>query len=154
MKLEPYDHDCPRCLWGGWINVNGRWGNLYFCPSQPETVSDTTKFPGSVLIRFSNEVNDYWSVPIGNTEKGALMVTTPNLTSKSQLHCEKSKGHIGFFKTPNGWVELYEAGDTIYRAPIDNAIEWGTGYRFSRPAGPASARELIMRVFDGCERSE
>lgn len=78
--LQPYKHDCPHCIWGGWIHVKGGgkfgsdWGNLYFCPNQNKD-ADTLKYPGSVIIRFSDEPDDYWSTPIGGLVKGGLKLS-------------------------------------------------------------------------------
>jgi len=72
--LEPYEHDCTRCVWVGWIYVKGGgkwgsdWGNMYFCP--PHSATDR----GSVIIRFSDEPSDYWSNPVGVCSKGSLSV--------------------------------------------------------------------------------
>jgi len=75
--IEPYKHDCERCIWVGWIYIKGGgkwgsdWGNMYFCPSNPEH-RDVTKYPGSVVIRFSDEPSDYWSNAVGITTKGPI----------------------------------------------------------------------------------
>lgn len=71
--LHPYEHDCDRCIWVGWIHIKGGgkwgsdWGNMYFCPPENPDVSR-----GSVVIRFSDEPSDYWSSPIGACSKGPL----------------------------------------------------------------------------------
>jgi len=75
--INPYKHDCQRCIWVSWIHIKGGgkhgsdWGNMYFCPNSPEH-RDTSKYPGSIIIRFSDEPSDYWSSPVGECKKGAL----------------------------------------------------------------------------------
>jgi hypothetical protein len=75
-RIDPYVHDCNRCIWVGWIYVKGggkfgsNWGNMYFCPNHPDH-RDLSKYPGSVVIRFSNEPSDYWSKGAGGL-KGAI----------------------------------------------------------------------------------
>jgi hypothetical protein len=74
MRIEPYKHDCDRCIWVGWIYVKGGgkfggdWGNMYYCPTPDLFVGGH----GSVVIRFSDEPSDYWSSPVGVTLKGSL----------------------------------------------------------------------------------
>lgn len=76
MRIEPYEHDCDRCIWVSWIYIKGGgkfgsdWGNMYYCP--PRSKSEYDK--GSVLIRFSDEPSDYWSSPVGAAVKGGLTV--------------------------------------------------------------------------------
>ena len=67
---QPYKHDCDHCIWVTWIAapnpVSGsEWANMYFCPKTH-----------SVIIRFSDEPEDYWSAPIGVMKKGPLQITT------------------------------------------------------------------------------
>ena len=62
--LMPYKHDCEKCIWVSWIKVGDRWGNMYYCPECSKQ--------GSVIIRFSDEVDDYWSSPVGALSKGSL----------------------------------------------------------------------------------
>ena len=60
--LEPYDHDCKKCVWVGWFSAPGSNlpANVYLCNSK------------TVVIRFSSEPSDYWAAVAGETEKGPL----------------------------------------------------------------------------------
>lgn len=75
--IEPYKHDCERCVWVSWIHIKGGgkfgsdWGNMYHCPGYEHAASIGY---GTILIRFSDEPSDYWSSPIGAAVKGALEV--------------------------------------------------------------------------------
>jgi hypothetical protein len=63
--LKPYEHDCDKCVWVGWIHIQGGgkwgsdWGNMYLCGK-------------IVVIRFSDEPSDYWSGRAGDCMKGSL----------------------------------------------------------------------------------
>ena len=75
--LQPYKHDCDKCIWVAWIHVKGGgkfgndWGNMYFCPN-PSDGEPKNLSPGSVIIRFSDTPDDYWSSPIGFGVPGPL----------------------------------------------------------------------------------
>ena len=60
--LEPYDHDCKKCVWVGWFSAPGSNlpANVYLCNSK------------TVIIRFSSEPSDYWAAGAGETKKGPL----------------------------------------------------------------------------------
>lgn len=60
MILKPFRHDCEHCIFVSWIIMQGRWGNLYYCPNNAGHLSDH----GSVVVRFSDEPADYWSMPV------------------------------------------------------------------------------------------
>jgi hypothetical protein len=76
MILQPYKHDCDRCMWVSWIHMPGGgkfgsdWGNVYFCPN-PRQDKD---YPGSIVIRFSDEASDYWSACVARSMKGSLEI--------------------------------------------------------------------------------
>ena len=75
--LQPYKHDCDACLWVGWIHVKGggktgnNWGNMYYCPREGDH--------GSVIIRFSDQSDDYWSSGVLMGAKGGLSVSKDHL---------------------------------------------------------------------------
>jgi len=70
--IQPYEHDCDRCIWVGWFpGSDGRWGNMYFCPPRTEDERDR----GSVVIRYSDRPDDYWSSPVGACVKGGLSMS-------------------------------------------------------------------------------
>ena len=82
--LTPYEHDCDRCVWVGWFHKQGggkngsNWGNMYFCPSDP-TKDDFAETPGTILIRFSDQPDDYWSRGAGECIKGNIAVPLSHL---------------------------------------------------------------------------
>lgn len=67
VPIQPYKHDCEKCVWVGWFHMGSGWANVYFCPNP---LGDW--YPGSVVIRYSNEPSDYWSSPVGLVKKSAL----------------------------------------------------------------------------------
>jgi hypothetical protein len=71
--LKPFVHDCDRCIWVSWVRFEGRWGNMYFCPSLS---SGSMALPGSIVVRFSDEPSDYWSSLVGGTTGGTLSLGT------------------------------------------------------------------------------
>ena len=74
-NIEPYEHDCDRCIWVGWVKWEGnRFGNMYFCPPR-----DGSGSKGSVIVRFGNRADDYWSSPVGVCLKGPLNVDEDEL---------------------------------------------------------------------------
>jgi len=66
MKIiEPYEHDCKKCRWVGW-----------FCPTKdfpPMNVYLCKRDNGkeTVIIRYSSDGPDYWSMTEGGI-KGPL----------------------------------------------------------------------------------
>jgi hypothetical protein len=40
--------------------------NIYFCP-------DDKPGKGTIIIRFSDEGSDYWSISVGDYKKGSIM---------------------------------------------------------------------------------
>jgi len=61
--LEPYKHDCPICKWVGWFTpfADKPPMNVYLCNE-------------TVVIRFSSEGSDYWTMPVGMTTKGPIEI--------------------------------------------------------------------------------
>jgi len=59
--IQPYKHDCDRCVWVGWIKSGEKFGNIYLCKG---------KFM-EVIIRYSDEPSDYscWSVNLDSDPK-------------------------------------------------------------------------------------
>jgi len=76
MNLNPYKHDCDNCIWVGWVYMDDRYGNMYFCPK--------SEGYGSVVVRFSDRIDDYWSSPVGCAYKGSLNIGNTT-TSKEML---------------------------------------------------------------------
>jgi hypothetical protein len=70
--LQPHEHDCDGCIWVGWIETNYGWGNIYFHPSTPKAHVGGSKH-GTIIIRYSSEPSDYWSMPVhSGSTKGAI----------------------------------------------------------------------------------
>lgn len=67
MILKPFQHDCERCIWVGWVRMDNRWGNMYFCPRSD--LSTDNRDVGSVVVRFSDDGPDYWSHPVWKESK-------------------------------------------------------------------------------------
>lgn len=69
--IQPYKHDCDRCIWCGWVPMgDGQLANLYYCPPREEAAGDR----GSILLRFSDRPGDYFSTPVGAAVKGSVSV--------------------------------------------------------------------------------
>lgn len=62
--LEPYDHDCDKCVWVGWFSYHPDKdpANIYLCQNK------------TVVIRFSSEPSDYWSATAGEMIKGKILL--------------------------------------------------------------------------------
>ena len=73
--IEPYKHNCTNCVWGGWITIGNKLGNIYFCPNSDGKHS---KVLGHVIIRFSDKPLDYWDAPIGAFKKTPLELEEEN----------------------------------------------------------------------------
>lgn len=50
ITLQPYKHDCDRCIWMGWVTVGETYGNMYVCPTPNFT---------EIIIRWSDDPPDY-----------------------------------------------------------------------------------------------
>jgi hypothetical protein len=49
--IQPYKHDCARCVWVGWTSKNDQLGNMYICEKNPRFFE--------ILIRWSDDPSDY-----------------------------------------------------------------------------------------------
>lgn len=59
--IQPYEHDCKRCKWVGWMSVGEKLGNVYLCGQ-------------TVVVRWSSEPSDYWAATAGDSRKGSIRI--------------------------------------------------------------------------------
>lgn len=63
--IEPYKHDCKNCEWVGWYPHSKPYGNVYICRNGKDE---------TLIIRYSDEPSDYWSMPLGISRRGPVQV--------------------------------------------------------------------------------
>jgi len=62
----------------------------------------------------------------------------------------KSKGHIGLFQYNGTWYEVFKDGlGELFRAPVSNVIDIGTGYRLARWEAPAWQADEQAKILLG-----
>jgi len=64
IVLQPYRHDCDACVWVSWVSWTNRSkpANMYLCQGK------------TIIIRFSDEPSDYWSMTAGEAVKDAVAI--------------------------------------------------------------------------------
>ena len=64
---KPYEHDCTACVWVGWLSgferAPDKLANVYHCAACDG---------GTVLIRYGDRPEQYWSMPVGACVKGTI----------------------------------------------------------------------------------
>lgn len=68
--IKPFRHNCKRCVFVSWIEVEGKLSQMYY-----HKPTKGQKY-GSIVIRYGNKPHEYWSSPIGATILGDLHVYT------------------------------------------------------------------------------
>jgi len=112
-RLQPYKHDCDQCIWVGWVpwrEAQDGYGNMYYCPRCDG---------GTIVIRYGDEPSDYYSSPIGASDRGSIdichdiPVTTEeilDLASQAIDHVDASNAP-GRASTAKKWLGRVLFGD-------------------------------------------
>lgn len=115
-----YEHNCDYCRYVTTISTPHGKGDLY-------VHSDPDVRMKGVLIRFSDNLPDYWSVSVGTVQKGGLELSGRIL--KPYVHDCPDCTWVFWFRLEDGWTNMYycERDEAVVFVHADGRVQRYTG---------------------------